>query len=102
MDPENPERGGQDTCLIVSYTDTIYFSENSINIAQNFKEKWMSAAPSPPPPLHPEIRPCIICMIPNKLKLPADKLCGYSGEDLKQKLAIVGQLSFLKDGQWSW
>lgn len=98
MDPENPERGGQGTCLIVSYTDTIYFSENSINIEQNFEEKWVSAPPSPPL-LHPEIRPCIICMISNKLKLPADKLCGYSSEDLKQKLAIVVQLSFLKDGQ---
>ena len=98
MDPENSERGGQDTCLIVSYTDNIYLSENSINIEQNFKEKWVSAAPSPPP-LHPEIRPCIIRMISKKLKLPADKLCAYSSEDLKQKLAIVVQLSILKDGQ---
>ena len=57
--------------------------------------------PLAPHPLHPEIRPCIICMISNNVKLPADrdKLCGYSSEDLKQKLAIVVQLSFLKDGQ---
>ena len=58
--------------------------------------------PLAPHPFHPEIRPCIICMISNNLKLPADKLCGYSSDDLKQKLAIVVQLSFLKDGQWSW
>ena len=45
--------------------------------------------PLAPLPLHPEIRPCIICMITNKLKLPTDKLCGYSSEDLKQKLAIA-------------
>ena len=40
MDPENSEKGGWDTCPLVSYIETFYCSENSIKIIQNnFKEK---------------------------------------------------------------
>ena len=34
-----------DTCPLASYIDTFYFSENSIKIIQNVKEKGVATAP---------------------------------------------------------
>ena len=48
-DPKNSERDGRDTCSLASYIDTFYFSENSIKIIQNFKEKGVATAPSAHP-----------------------------------------------------
>ena len=40
VDPENSEKSGWDTCLLASYIERFYCSENSIKIMQiNFKEK---------------------------------------------------------------
>ena len=44
-DPENSERGGQDTCPLASYIDNFCFSENSIKIIQNFKGKGWARNP---------------------------------------------------------
>ena len=46
VDPEISERGGWDTCPLASYLDSFDFSENSIKIIQNFKEKGVAMAPS--------------------------------------------------------
>ena len=45
-DPENSERGGQDTRPLASYIDTFCLFENSIKIIQNFKEKGVGTASS--------------------------------------------------------
>ena len=37
MDPENSERSALDTCPLASYIDTFDFSENFMQIIQNFK-----------------------------------------------------------------
>ena len=37
MDLENSERGGQDSCPLTSYIDTFDFSENFMQIIQNFE-----------------------------------------------------------------
>ena len=34
------------TCPLASYIDNFYFSENSVKIIQNFKEKGAAAVPS--------------------------------------------------------
>ena len=41
-DPEISEKGGWDTCPPASYLDSFDFSENSIKIIQNFKEKGVA------------------------------------------------------------
>ena len=46
VDPEISERGGWDTCPLARYLDSFDFSENSIKIIQNFKEKRVAVAPS--------------------------------------------------------
>ena len=48
-DPENPERGGWSPFPTASYINTFYFSENSIKILQNFKEKEVAGSPSAHP-----------------------------------------------------
>ena len=45
-DSEISEKGGWDTCPLASYLDSFDFSENSIKIIQNFKEKGVAMAPS--------------------------------------------------------
>ena len=44
-DSECSERGGLDTCPLASYIDNFYFSENSVKIIQNFKEKGAVTVP---------------------------------------------------------
>ena len=46
MDPENSERGGRNTCQLYRY---FLFSENSIKIIQNFKEKGVPKLPRSTP-----------------------------------------------------
>ena len=48
-DPENSEKGDQDSYPHASYIDIFYLSEKSIKITQNFKEKGVAAAPSAHP-----------------------------------------------------
>lgn len=42
VDPEISEKGGWDTCPLASFLDSFDFSENSIKIIQNFKEKGVA------------------------------------------------------------
>ena len=67
-DPENSERGDQAPFPLASYTNTFYFSDNSIKILQNFKEKGVARAPS----THPQIHPCEVHVV--KYKIPVNRL----------------------------
>ena len=49
MDPENSERGGSTPFPLTSYINAFYFTENSIKILQNFRDKGVARALSAHP-----------------------------------------------------